>query len=212
MNIVNSLSSFPFHLFFLANPKSKSKERPCSWFYILYPTILPSAGIKSTGASDLILTKPYLGMDIGSAASRHLSFEDVSEEPDQHANDIIDDHTKMQLVNYTILINEKDVPEIGLSFDSERDAYDFYLKFSKRVGFGIRKHKSHRDKSGETVDRIFCCSAQGKRAHEKRDIYSKKVRPETRFGCLAQMKVSRRVTRKFCVVQFVSDHNHYLSN
>ncbi|XP_057809346.1 protein FAR1-RELATED SEQUENCE 5-like [Salvia miltiorrhiza] len=99
-----------------------------------------------------------------------------------------------------------------MSFDTEDDVYEFYLKYSKRVGFGIRRSKSHKNKFGELVDRIFCCSAQGKRSHDKRDIYVKNARPETRFDCQAKLKVSSRETGKLCVVQFVEEHNHYLSS
>ncbi|XP_057779705.1 protein FAR-RED ELONGATED HYPOCOTYL 3-like [Salvia miltiorrhiza] len=107
---------------------------------------------------------------------------------------------------------KEDTPKIGMSFATEEDAYGFYLKYSKRVGFGIRRSKSHKNTCGELVDRIYCCSAQGKRSHDKRDIYVKKARPETRFDCQAKLKVSSRETGKLCVVQFVEEHNHYLSS
>lgn len=129
----------------------------------------------------------------------------------RHPRDMSDEHFETELVNFKNLNSEEDVPKIGMSFNSEEEAYEFYLNYSRSAGFGIRRSKSHNDKSGDLVDRIFCCSAQGKRAHDKRGIYVKKARPETRFGCGAKMKVSRRDTRKLSVVQFVEDHSHPLS-
>ncbi|XP_057794140.1 protein FAR1-RELATED SEQUENCE 5-like [Salvia miltiorrhiza] len=144
-------------------------------------------------------------MDIGSTSSRRLNFEYAH-------GDMVDEGSMNQLVNLTSMNNKEDTPKIGMSFDTEEDAYEFYLKYSKRVGFGIRRSKSHKNTCGELVDRIFCCSAQGKRSHDKRDVYVKKARPETRFDCQAKLKISSRETGKLCVVQFVEEHNHYLSS
>ncbi|XP_042441283.1 uncharacterized protein LOC122026615 [Zingiber officinale] len=55
------------------------------------------------------------------------------------------------------------VPKIGMKFQTEEEAYDFYLKYAKQVGFGIRRTRTHNDNSGRLIDRTFCCSAQGKR-------------------------------------------------
>ncbi|XP_057766041.1 protein FAR1-RELATED SEQUENCE 6-like [Salvia miltiorrhiza] len=143
-----------------------------------------------------------LSMDNGCTSFRRLSFEHANEEHNQYPSDMVDDGSMNQLVNLTSTNDKEDTPKIGMSFDTEEDVYEFYLKYSKRVGFGIRRSKSHKNKSGELVDRIFCCSAQGKRSHDKRDIYVKKARPETRFDCQAKLKVSSRETRKLCVVQF----------
>ncbi|XP_042460349.1 protein FAR1-RELATED SEQUENCE 5-like [Zingiber officinale] len=99
-----------------------------------------------------------------------------------------------------------------MEFKTEEDAYQFYLKYAKQVGFGIRRSKSHNDKSGKLIDRIFCCCAQGKRGKDKRDVYVKSHRPETRFGCEAKMKISCRKNGKLSVEQFVKEHNHYLSS
>ncbi|XP_042388073.1 protein FAR1-RELATED SEQUENCE 5-like [Zingiber officinale] len=52
----------------------------------------------------------------------------------------------------------------------------------------------------------------GKRGKDKRDVYVKSHRPETRFGCEAKMKISCRKNGKLSVEQFVKEHNHYLSS
>ncbi|XP_042401444.1 protein FAR1-RELATED SEQUENCE 5-like [Zingiber officinale] len=99
-----------------------------------------------------------------------------------------------------------------MKFKTEEDAYEFYLKYAKQVGFDIRRSKSHNDKSGKLADRIFYCCAQGKRGKDKRDVYVKSHRPETRFGCDAKMKISCRKNGNLSVEQFVKEHNHYLSS
>ncbi|KAH6797207.1 hypothetical protein C2S52_021761 [Perilla frutescens var. hirtella] len=115
--------------------------------------------------------------------------------------------------SFESLTNDKDCPKIGLEFDTEEDAYQFYLAYAKRVGFSIRRSKSHNDKFGKLVDRIFCCSAQGEMRPDKRDAYVQRARPQTRFRGDAKIKVSarRRNDGKFCVIQYVEEHNHYLS-
>ncbi|XP_042432870.1 protein FAR1-RELATED SEQUENCE 5-like [Zingiber officinale] len=104
------------------------------------------------------------------------------------------------------------VPKIGMEFQIEEEAYDFYLKYAKQVGFDIRRTRTHNDNSGRLIDRTFCCSAQGKRGKDKRDIYVKQSRAETRFGCDAKLRISCRNNDKFCVVNFIKEHNHYLSS
>ena len=104
------------------------------------------------------------------------------------------------------------MPFVGREFKDVDDAYEFYLTYSKRIGFGIRKSTKHLDKSGAILDRLFCCSAQGNRGKDKRDSYTKHSRPETRFGCNARLKVSRREGGMCKVVDFVSEHNHPLAS
>ncbi|XP_042410194.1 protein FAR1-RELATED SEQUENCE 4-like [Zingiber officinale] len=105
-----------------------------------------------------------------------------------------------------------DIPQLGLEFETEEDAYQFYLAYSKKVGFGVRRGRIHKDESGKLLDRVFYCCAQGKRGKDKRDLYVKASRDETRFGCEAKMKICNRKKSKFTVVQFVKEHNHYLSS
>ncbi|KAH6792777.1 hypothetical protein C2S52_003254 [Perilla frutescens var. hirtella] len=140
-------------------------------------------------------------------------FEFGIEELDKFAPDMTSSFNENEGFNFKSLSNDEDCPKIGLEFDTEEDAYQFYLAYAKRVGFSIRRSKSHNDKFGKLVDQIFCCSAQGERRPDKRDAYVQRARPETRFRCDAKIKVSarRRIGGKFCVVQYVEEHNHYLS-
>ncbi|KAJ8766697.1 hypothetical protein K2173_004521 [Erythroxylum novogranatense] len=104
------------------------------------------------------------------------------------------------------------VPKIGLQFATEEEAYQFYLTYGKHVGFGIRRSKSHKDKRGNLICRLLCCSAQGQRMPDKRDLCVRAPRPATRFGCEARMKVHSMQNGTFEVIEFVEEHNHHLSS
>ncbi|XP_042405648.1 protein FAR1-RELATED SEQUENCE 5-like isoform X4 [Zingiber officinale] len=142
-------------------------------------------------------------MEGESTSCRHLNFNE-NEASREGDFDVIDEGLNIE--------TDLDIPQMGLEFDTEEDAYQFYLSYAKKVGFGIRRGKIHNDKSGKLLDRVFYCCAQGKRGKDKRDIYVKASRDETRFGCEAKMKISNRRKSKFTVVQFVKEHNHYLSS
>ncbi|KAI5356047.1 hypothetical protein L3X38_008942 [Prunus dulcis] len=49
---------------------------------------------------------------------------------------------------------------------------------------------------------------EGKREIDKRVSNVKSHRAETRCGCLARMKISCQLNDKYCVIEFVSEHNH----
>ncbi|KAL6563674.1 hypothetical protein OROGR_002633 [Orobanche gracilis] len=100
--------------------------------------------------------------------------------------------------------SKKYIPEEGMEFDTEEEAYNFYNAYAASMGFSIRRTGK---KGDPIVYRKFCCSAQGLRQPDKRDVYYKKHRPETRTNCGACMTVNARFTGKFKVMQFVPDHN-----
>ncbi|XP_047333567.1 protein FAR1-RELATED SEQUENCE 5-like [Impatiens glandulifera] len=152
-------------------------------------------------------------MEDESTSCRQLNFE-ANEDCQDDDVEIIDEGliNGKNLENTKAPMMENYVPHIGQEFESEEDAYQFYLAYSRRVGFSVRKSRCHSNKSGELLDRVLCCSAQGKREIDKRDHFVKNKRAETRFGCEAKMMISRRTKGNLCVVQFVSEHNHYLTS
>lgn len=98
------------------------------------------------------------------------------------------------------------IPYVGMEFNTEEEAYNFYNEYARVVGFSIRKSACHKDSKGNTLDRIYCCSCQGQRGKYKRDVNVKSHRPETRTGCCAKMKINIRETGKFKIVNCVSAH------
>ncbi|XP_016652765.1 PREDICTED: protein FAR1-RELATED SEQUENCE 5-like [Prunus mume] len=109
-------------------------------------------------------------------------------------------------------MQKKLVPEIGMEFETEEEAFKFYNAYAYGVGFSIRRSKFHKEKCGKLRDRLFVCSAEGKREKNKCDGSVKSHRAETRFGCLARMKISCRLNDKYCVTEFVPEHTHVTSS
>jgi len=107
-------------------------------------------------------------------------------------------------VNYT--------PHLEMEFESEAAAYEFYNKYSRIIGFGIRREYGNKSKKdGILTSRRFTCFKEGKRGVDKRDHLTKEGRVETRTGCDARMVISLdRKIGKYKVVDFVAQHNHFL--
>ncbi|KAG5546375.1 hypothetical protein RHGRI_018528 [Rhododendron griersonianum] len=102
-------------------------------------------------------------------------------------------------------------PVIGMEFDSESSAYDFYNFYGGSMGFSIRKNNAAKSKSGEITSRTFVCSKEGHRKHDKRDYQTKNPRAETRTDCDALMAIKLiRQIGKYRVTEFVDIHNHPL--
>ena len=151
---------------------------------------------------------------------RKLEFIDDTQH--HHSSQTINEDTDIELIGASSSNKETDInsihpsipkeeiPQVGMEFDSEEAAGQFYLAYAKKVGFGTRKSKLHKDKNGKIIDRTFCCSAEGKRGADKRDVNVKIHRSETRFGCLAKMKISCSKSEKYRVIEFIPEHNHYL--
>lgn len=103
------------------------------------------------------------------------------------------------------------VPKLGMGFDSEDHAYEFYNTYAGRVGFSVRKDYVNRSKvDGAVASRRFTCFREGFRQKDKRDINVKRPRKETRIGCLAQLVISRQPDGRYRVTHFEEKHNHEL--
>ncbi|KAG5562913.1 hypothetical protein RHGRI_005599 [Rhododendron griersonianum] len=108
-------------------------------------------------------------------------------------------------------IAKESIPQLDMEFGTEEAAYQFYNAYAYKAGFSIRRSKEHKDTSGQITSRTFCCSCEGKRGKDKRDANVKIHRPETRFGCLAKMKIRYcRVSQKYIVFEFGAVHTHTL--
>ena len=69
-------------------------------------------------------------------------------------------------------VEEEVIPKLGIEFEIEQDAYDFYNSYARVFGFSIRRSKGHKgDKDGSRkwLDRVFFCSCEGIRGNDKRD-------------------------------------------
>lgn len=117
-----------------------------------------------------------------------------------------------QAVEANITESELDgVPKLGMGFDSEEHAYEFYNTYAGRVGFSVRKDYVNRSKvDGAVASRRFTCFREGFRQKDKQDTNVKRPRKETRIGCLAQLVISRQPDGRYHVTHFEEKHNHEL--
>ncbi|KAL8171327.1 hypothetical protein V2J09_023131 [Rumex salicifolius] len=130
------------------------------------------------------------------------------EEDEDPSDSCVDDETMEPLHSK---IPKENIPRVGLEFETEDEAYEFYNAYALMVGFSVRKSSAHRYR-GTVLDRILVCSCQGKRGPDKRDSIYKSHRPETRCGCLARLKISCRHVGKYRVTDFVAKHNHGMAS
>ncbi|XP_042487060.1 protein FAR1-RELATED SEQUENCE 5-like [Macadamia integrifolia] len=111
-------------------------------------------------------------------------------------------------------VSMNDVSELilGMLFNSEQDAYDYYNSYGRTMGFSVRKHflnKSKKDKMTITF-RGFVCSKPSCRLSDKRDINIVNPRAETRTNCQARMNIYLVDDEKYKCCDFVREHNHEL--
>jgi len=105
-------------------------------------------------------------------------------------------------------------PAIGMEFDSDEAAKEYYVAYANRVGFGVRMNKSRRSRKDDTVImRRFVCTREG--FHSKRVIYDdgkkKRKRGTTREGCMAMIEVIRKDHGKWVVTKLVTEHTHMVA-
>ncbi|XP_020517778.1 protein FAR1-RELATED SEQUENCE 8-like [Amborella trichopoda] len=79
-------------------------------------------------------------------------------------------------------------PTVGITFIDEDEAYDYYNKYTKLVGFAIRKGRTIW-KHGRKIGQIIECCRQGFR----NQIYgrSENARPYTKCGCQASIRIKK---------------------
>ncbi|TVU20960.1 hypothetical protein EJB05_30566, partial [Eragrostis curvula] len=103
------------------------------------------------------------------------------------------------------------VPEVGMCFESEDDAYNMYNAYAKAIGFSIRKSDTKRRTDKTIYQKYIVCSNQGKRGkHSSHETL--KENDNTRTSCDARVQFS--ICRKgiWRVQKVVLKHNHYLSS
>ncbi|XP_078182803.1 protein FAR1-RELATED SEQUENCE 5-like isoform X1 [Carex rostrata] len=104
------------------------------------------------------------------------------------------------------------IPRVGMEFETIEGAWDFWVNYGNKMGFGVRKHFINKcKKTGRISSRGFLCSNEGHRINDKRVKFARPRRPETRTGCQVGMSVKLiRETSKYRVYEFKPDHNHDL--
>ncbi|KAG5606813.1 hypothetical protein H5410_028305 [Solanum commersonii] len=73
--------------------------------------------------------------------------------------------------------------KLGIEFDSDEHAYDYYNEYVSTIGFSISKEYANKIKvQGHVTSRKFTCYKEGYRHKIKRDVVVQKHRQETRTG------------------------------
>ncbi|KAJ4755030.1 Protein FAR1-RELATED SEQUENCE 5 [Rhynchospora pubera] len=106
----------------------------------------------------------------------------------------------------------KDVlePRIGMEFDDDEKAYQFYNGYARQVGFSVRKQNMSRAKNGIIRARRFVCSKEGYYKLDPSDKTSTCSRSDVRTGCHAHIGIKRLKNGRYCIHRFVPEHNHPL--
>ncbi|KAK1550107.1 hypothetical protein Q3G72_013813 [Acer saccharum] len=126
-----------------------------------------------------------------------LNLEERNKDTVEHANDNWEDDDYEKSLE----------PYKGMEFDSQDDAYSFYLKYSKFIGFGISKKSSRRSKiSGEFIDVKIVCTRYGLK--KEKDVSG--TRHSQKVDCKAILHVKKNSNGKWYAHNFVKDHTHEL--
>uniref|UniRef100_A0A0E0KV76 Protein FAR1-RELATED SEQUENCE n=1 Tax=Oryza punctata TaxID=4537 RepID=A0A0E0KV76_ORYPU len=106
-----------------------------------------------------------------------------------------------------VIANAGGVPIVGMAFENEEKAYEYYASYAGNVGFSVRKGLWDKTVKNVARSRVFVCSREGFRSKNE----AKRPRPETRTGCPARIAIKLVSNGKYRVAEFVEDHNHQLA-
>ncbi|KAG8367171.1 hypothetical protein BUALT_Bualt16G0044900 [Buddleja alternifolia] len=199
----------PPHKLNLVSGAALQMQRELQWFkFPLLVDVISSTygtGIFVRFCSTLQLMDKNTFVDLTDCRKLDFHFD----EAEKGKKELLDNGSGEKLITecQSTVLQEK-IPNIGMEFDNEKAAYNFYNEYAKLVGFGIRNHNVHNDENGRIINGTFCCACQGHRGIDKRDVNVKSHRPETRTGCEAMLKIDgRQKSGKYKVVNFITDHN-----
>lgn len=158
-------------------------------------------------------------MDYTSSEDDELIEDYVDLEEDVEASDVDQRPEEIQYfeqsensAEHDLLIGDGD-PIMGMEFDSDSSARNFYNAYALRLGFGIRvaRSRSERRKGVEVlVMKRFVCLKEG---HHKKKVAEagtkkKRKRLSIRDGCPAMMEVVRRGPERWVITKLVLEHTH----
>ncbi|XP_027767634.1 protein FAR1-RELATED SEQUENCE 2-like isoform X1 [Solanum pennellii] len=114
----------------------------------------------------------------------------------------------------SVVCQDNVVPEpfIGMEFESEYAAKEFYDYYARRVGFIMRIDQCRRSEVDKRIlSRRLSCNKQGYYVKMKNHHGPpRKARTSTREGCKAMMLVKVNKSDKWVVTRFVKEHTHQL--
>ncbi|WVZ77422.1 hypothetical protein U9M48_025287 [Paspalum notatum var. saurae] len=99
-------------------------------------------------------------------------------------------------------VSPSHVPKVGMIFDTEKEAYDFYNNYARCVGFSIRRSFTKTRADGTIYCKYLVCSNEG--------LTAAKHRTSTRSDCKARLQFYISREGKWTVKKVELDHNHFL--
>nr|DAD24474.1 TPA_asm: hypothetical protein HUJ06_025938 [Nelumbo nucifera] len=146
-----------------ADPKEGEPCRSDSW-----NDSQTDASVEDVGQNDGEPGEPDLSNDLQPSAP----IEDIGQK-DRESDRPNLLNVSQPNANLEIVGGEGREPEVGMKFDTWNDAYVFYSQYAKYVGFTVRIQGGYRTKCGVYKNRIFVCSFEGHRSHDKRRLHVK---------------------------------------
>ncbi|PON65943.1 FHY3/FAR1 family [Trema orientale] len=103
-------------------------------------------------------------------------------------------------------------PYLGMEFDSEEAAKEFYDEYARRLGFVMRIDQCRRSEVDKRIlSRRLSCNKQGFSVKARDEVgHVRKQRSRSREGCKAMVLVKVTKSGKWAVTRFVKDHTHPL--
>ncbi|KAF6140728.1 hypothetical protein GIB67_035155 [Kingdonia uniflora] len=105
--------------------------------------------------------------------------------------------------------NVQNLPIVGMEFQSEEKAYDFYNLYARSIGFSIRRGSPSVRTNKVVRRRVLCCSKQGQYQKHSRGTHEKKCL-DTRTNCEAKIVITL-FGNIYRLVEFKENHNHELA-
>ncbi|XP_016199462.1 protein FAR1-RELATED SEQUENCE 5-like [Arachis ipaensis] len=141
----------------------------------------------------------------------HGCNEDFDDACDVGATDIVSDEDTSDYGNVIGLSDQQIMRKV---FQSKEFAYEFYCKFGRCQGFGVRKGDYGKDDDGNLIRRRFFCNRAGLRDEKylHRLDRQRGHRPETRTNCMAKLSIYLdRENSVWKVRKVILDHHHKLT-
>ncbi|XP_024164135.1 protein FAR-RED IMPAIRED RESPONSE 1-like [Rosa chinensis] len=122
----------------------------------------------------------------------------------------MDDSPKSLENNQEIKVEEiMQVPSVEMSFDSIDEAYDYYRKYGKQLGFPVRKRTSRKGDDGNTKYITISCGRAGK--FKSKSSISLKSHPSVKTDCKVLIRLGKSLDGKWKINSTKLEHNHGLS-
>ncbi|KAG6513904.1 hypothetical protein ZIOFF_024241 [Zingiber officinale] len=102
-----------------------------------------------------------------------------------------------------VVANAGGIPIVGMVFENEDKAYDYYIKYAGSVGFSVRKGWWDKSARNVTRSRVYVCSREGFRPKNE----TRRPRAETRTGCPACMAIKLTSSEQRRYNELQADYN-----